>query len=246
MYESWAGKDRTIVVPYGVDSSAIERYCSRVSRHDARADVGLPADARVILVMGTIEQRKAQTRIAQAFAMVAEDHPQWTLIFVGDTQSPYSDALKSFVRTCGLQERCRIMPVDKDAHRWYRSADVLLSASDMESLPRSMIETMYFGTPVLAAAVFGVPELLQDGSTGFLFEPNDLDALVDAISRVLALEPDELAKVGEAGRRHVVDHYDSSAYAAAFADLFEGLLRDPTETPGRILSHGLAATNRQS
>ena len=237
MYAPWAGTDRAIVVPYGVNTNVIVRYCSRVSQADARLDIGVPADARVILVMGTIEPRKAQTRIAQAFAQVADDHPDWMLIFVGDTRSEYSDALQHYLSQAGLHDRCRVMPVDNDAYRWYRAADVLLSASDMESLPRSMLETMCFGTPVLAASVFGVPELLQDGRTGFLFEANDLEAMVGALRRVLALDHDELAAVGDAGRRHVLERYDSARYSSDITALLEGITRDATATPGEILSN---------
>ena len=244
MYAPWAGKERTIVVPYGVDTGVIERYCSRVSRADARAEIGVSRDARVILVMGTIEQRKAQTRIAQAFAWVADDYPDWILIFVGDTPSQYSDALQQYLSDAGLRDRCRVVPVDKDAYRWYRAADVLLSASDLESLPRSMLETMCFGTPVMAAAVFGIPELLDDGTTGFLFEANDLEAMVGAFHRVLKLSPDELAAVGNAGRRHVVATHDSARYAEDLITLFAGIVGDAGRTPREILSGAPASGER--
>jgi glycosyltransferase involved in cell wall biosynthesis len=192
----------------------------------------------MILVMGTVEQRKAQTRIAQAFARIADDHSEWNLFFVGDNRSSYSQVLKDYVRALGLDHRCTVFPVDVDPYRWYRAADVLLSASDVESLPRSMLEAMCFGVPVVSASVFGVPELLRDGETGFLFEPNDLDALVAVLHRVLALDPPELERVGDAGRRHVLEHYDSSGYAGDLLRLCEGLLQSPGATPRELLSKG--------
>jgi glycosyltransferase involved in cell wall biosynthesis len=186
--------------------------------------------------MGTIEQRKAQTRIAQAFARVADDHPEWELVFVGDTKSEYSRTLRRYIRTVGVGDRCRIIPIDSDTYRWYGAADLLLSASDVESLPRSMIEAMCFGVPVLSASVFGVPELVRDGETGFLFGANDLDALVSALRRVLSLEPAELTRVGDAGQRHVVEHYDSSGYAGDLVRLCRGLLESPGASPEDILA----------
>jgi glycosyltransferase involved in cell wall biosynthesis len=135
-----------------------------------------------------------------------------------------------------MTDRCRIVPIDSDTYRWYRAADLLLSASDVESLPRSMLEAMCFGVPVLSASVFGVPELVGDGENGFLFEPNDLDALIAALNRVLVLEPAELTHVGDAGRRHVLGHYDSSGYAEDLLRLCQGLLDSPGASPGDILS----------
>jgi glycosyltransferase involved in cell wall biosynthesis len=236
LYAPWAKPGHSVVVPYGVDTRQILDYAGKVSRDAARADVGIRSESRVILVMGTIEQRKAQTRVAQAFARIADDHPEWRLVFVGDTKSPYSAALKSYVQTLGLGERCTVAPVDRDTYRWYRAADVLLSASDVESLPRSMLEVMCFGVPVVSASVFGVPELVCDGETGFLFEPNDLDALVSALRRVLSLEPSELARVGKAGQSHVLEHHDSSGYARDLLRLCQGLLESPGASPEDILS----------
>jgi glycosyltransferase involved in cell wall biosynthesis len=236
LYADWAKPGHSVVVPYGVDTSEIESYSRRVPRLAARAEVEIRSESRMILVMGTIEQRKAQTRIAQAFARVADDHPEWELVFVGDTKSEYSRTLRRYIRTVGVGDRCRIIPIDSDTYRWYGAADLLLSASDVESLPRSMIEAMCFGVPVLSASVFGVPELVRDGETGFLFGANDLDALVSALRRVLSLEPAELTRVGDAGQRHVVEHYDSSGYAGDLVRLCRGLLESPGASPEDILA----------
>ncbi len=128
----------------------------------------------MILVMGTVEQRKAQARIAQAFARIADDLPEWELVFVGDTNGrTYSQALRRYIRgdgtgrTAAGSPRSTVTPIAGIARPTYS-----LSASDVESLPRSMLEAMCFGVTVVSASVFGIPELMRDGETGFLFEPN--------------------------------------------------------------------------
>ena len=244
LYAAWAGADRSIVVRYGVDTGVINAFCRRVSREQARAETEIPPDSRVILVMGTIEPRKAQTRIAQAFALARKQHPGWMLVFVGDSDTYYSDGLKEYLRNAGLKDRTRVVPVVEDIYPWYRAADLLLSLSDMESLPRSALEAMCFGLPVLSTSVFGLPELLEDGRTGFLFEPNDLSATTAALDRVLALGEAELAAVGEAGRCHVLQHYDSSGYVADFMTLFEGLMLNDGATPQQILMRSRALSSQ--
>jgi glycosyltransferase involved in cell wall biosynthesis len=99
-----------------------------------------------------------------------------------------------------------------------------------------MLEVMAFGVPVVAASVFGVPELIRDGETGFLFEPNDLDALVTTLDRVLSLDASELTRVGESGWRLVLEGYDSSGYADDLLRLCRGLLESPGAAPKDILS----------
>jgi glycosyltransferase involved in cell wall biosynthesis len=236
LYSEWARPGGSVVVPYGVDTSEILNYERLVSRREARAKLGVPSGSRMILVMATIEQRKAQTRIAQAFRNIAADHPDWELFFVGDTNSDYSTTLKQYIKNVGLSDRCTVAPIHDDVYQWYRAADLLLSASDVESLPRSMLEVMCFGVPVVAASVFGVPELVTDAETGFLFEPNDLDALAAGLHRVLSLEPSALARVGAAGRHEVIEHYDSSGYSDDLLRLCEGLLKRPGTNPREILS----------
>ncbi len=236
LYSEWVRPGSSVVVPYGVDTSEILNYERRVSRREARAKLGVRSESRMILVMATIEQRKAQTRIAQAFRSIAADHPDWELVFVGDTNSDYSNTLKQYIRTMELSDCCTVAPIHDDVYQWYRAADLLLSASDVESLPRSMLEAMCFGVPVVASSVFGVPELVTDAETGFLFEPNDLDALVAGLQRVLSLEPSALAQVGAAGRHEVIEHYDSSGYSGDLLRLCEGLLRRPGTNPQGILA----------
>ena len=235
MYEPWSGSQRSIVVPYGIDTGTITEFCGQVSRSDARADVGVPPGSRMILVLGTVEPRKAQSTISQALRSVRSDHRDWIVVFVGGSDSVYCHAVRRYLAETGLEGRARIEPVDADVYRWYRAADVLLSASDMESLPRSMLEAMCFGTPIASTSVFGVPDLLRGDKCGFLFEANDLGAAVNVLDEVLALDDAELRAVGEAGRARVLRLYDSAGYATDLMSLCRGFVRDRGMTPDEIL-----------
>jgi glycosyltransferase involved in cell wall biosynthesis len=235
-YAPAAGPDRTVVVHYGVDLEAIDAYRNAHSKGDARKHLDLTREARVLLVMGTTEPRKAQTVLASAFARVVHDHPDALLVFVGDTGTPYAEALRRLVHGLHIEEQTRLVPVVEDIYEWYRAADVLVCASDIESLPRSVLEAMGFGTPILATSVFGLPELLTDGETGYLFEPLDLGAAIEALRRVLDVDQASLEAVAEAGRRLIVEQYDSAGYAHDVVALLDGLRHDPTATPAEILA----------
>jgi D-inositol-3-phosphate glycosyltransferase len=158
------------------------------------------------------------------------------LIFVGDTGTPYAEALDRFLARSGLGAQARLLPVVEDTYEWYRAADLLVCASDVESLPRSVLEAMAFGVPVLATEVFGLADLIDDAKTGYLFQPLDLNAAVTALRRVLDVEPAELAAVAEAGRNLVRRDYDSSGYAADVLALLHGLRQDPASFPDDILA----------
>jgi glycosyltransferase involved in cell wall biosynthesis len=239
LYASLAGPGRSVVIPYGIDTAAVQAFADSTPRDRVRGRLGISSDRKVALVMGTTDPRKAQTRLAQAFARVAADHPGWDLVFVGDTGTPYADALKSFVSESGLETRVRTVPVIPDIYPWYRAADLLLSASDIESLPRSVLEAMCFGIPVAATSIFGLPELISDGETGFLFEPGDLDALTGVLHRVFSTPPERMATIGAAARRLILGAYDSAGYATDIISLLDRMRRDPGMLPSEHLSDRL-------
>lgn len=241
LYLPWTSPGASVVVPYGVDTDAAERYRASINRSSARNRLGLPEDALVLLMMGTIERRKGQTVLAQAFAEVVKRHPHAYVAFVGDTHSSYANALRRYLANRGLQGRTRIMPVVEDTATWYRASNILVCASDVESLPRSVLDAMSYGTAVLATSVFGIPELITDGETGFLYDHSSLDAAVAALERVLSMDEAEIERVGAAGRALVRRNHHADGYALAIRRLLEDLI---TERPGVAVASLPPATSR--
>jgi D-inositol-3-phosphate glycosyltransferase len=236
LFADAAEVDRTVVIPYGIDTGSVAAFSATNSRNQARRSVGIHPGRKVALVMGTTEPRKAQTRLAQGFDEVAADHPDWDLVFVGDNGSAYAEALRRFIAETGLDERARVIPVVADTYPWYRAADLMVSASEIESLPRSALEAMCFGVPVLATDIFGLPELIDDSVNGFLFAPSDLVALTAAFRRVFSLPSDHLAAIGEEARRLIIGEYDSEGYATDVISLLEHLVHGADGSPAEFLA----------
>jgi glycosyltransferase involved in cell wall biosynthesis len=96
-------------------------------------------------------------------------------------------------------------------------------------MPRSAFEAMALGSPVLATAVYGVPELIDDGVTGWLFPERDVDALAAGMERALSASPQQLAGMAvRASERARADH-DSSGYVAAYSSIFQQLIAQGSE-----------------
>ena len=236
LYAHHGDPSRFITIPYGINIDEIDRFATSTSRAEARAKLGLPRNATVLLCLGTIEPRKAQTVLAQAFQAVASAHPDAVLAFVGARLDPFSAGLEQFAESVGLGDRIRIEPVTEEIYPWYRAADALLCASDVESLPRTVLEAMAFSVPVIATRVFGLPELIEDGITGYLCESRDTAQLVDAIERFLSAPREERTAVGAAGAAVVRRQHDSRGYAEAFHRLLRSLIEDPSRAPTEILA----------
>jgi glycosyltransferase involved in cell wall biosynthesis len=237
LYVDAADPERLVAIPYGIELEDMDRAPDREA---ARRLIGIDPDAQLVLCLGSIEPRKSQAMLATAFARIAERHPRAQLALVGETDAGYCAdyrvALREFVKRAGLGARIRIEPVTADPYSWHAAADVLACASDIESLPRAIVEAMVFGTPVLSTRVFGVPELIDDARTGYLCDVRDAAGLANGLDRVLSAPPAELGEVTAAAAQHARARHDPVAYAATMATLIAGVAASPRALPRELLT----------
>lgn len=221
LYEPDMGPERCVTLPYGVDFASLDAARSQFDRKAARRRRAMPDDVQVVLCVGTIEPRKAQVPLVQAFGLIADRHPRARLVLVGARDDPYTRALEEYVATCSFRSRVEILPVLSNLGPWYGLSDLFVCASDVESLPRSVLESMAWGTPVVAAEVFGLPELIEDDETGWLFPTRDVRAMADAIDRALSASEGERQRIAMAARELVHERHALGTYASACRELFE-------------------------
>ena len=221
LYEPIAGAERCLTVPYGLDLEPIDAARHAFDPATARRAEGIPEEAEVVVCVGTIEPRKAQLMLEQAFNVVAPRHPAAYLVFVGGRDDLDSEYLEEAIEHSRVRERMRLVPVTPDVARWYGIADLLVSASDVESLPKTVLEAMAWETPALATNVFGLPELITDGETGWLCEPRDLGALVDGLERALTSPPEERRRIGQRSRVLVQERHSLPNYAHAISNILQ-------------------------
>jgi glycosyltransferase involved in cell wall biosynthesis len=236
LYEPHGDPRRFVTVRYGVPLAQLDDYRLRANRKALRSAQGFSDRDVVILSVGTFEPRKGQGSLAVAFAEVAHEFPDAVLVMVGDTGIPYAKGVRQLVNRLRLDHRIRLLPVVEDAYAWYLMADAFITVSDVESMPRSVLEAMALGVPIVAVDVFGVGELINDGVTGLLCEPRDTRAIVEGLRRVLSLSPEERAGLGKAGADLVQSQYDSSGYADAYRRLLRGFAQDPERLPRDLLT----------
>ena len=229
LFEPFAADGNMVTIPYGLDVSAIDAARADFDRADARRTAGIPADADLVVCVGTVEPRKAQVSLTQAFEKVAGDHPRAHLAIVGGRGDEETRLLREYIEASPLSERIHLIPVTPDVPAWYGMSDLLVCASDVESLPRTVLEAMAWELPVLATDVFGLPELIEDGETGWLCSPRDVDALADGLGRALASGPDQRREVARRADELVRRRHDLPTYAERIAGLLACVTRDSAD-----------------
>jgi len=181
------------VVANGIDT---DRFTPDGPRSDLIGD-GSP----VVLFVGRLVEGKRPTDAIAAVQRLRERRPGTTLYVCGD--GPLRDDLETTVAERGLEDAVTFLGhADYDAMpAIYRSADLLLTTSRAEGLPRTVLEAFATATPVVSSYLEHTAPVVERG--GETVPIGDIDGYVDAIERVLG----ECARLGDAGRASVVERY---------------------------------------
>jgi D-inositol-3-phosphate glycosyltransferase len=221
LYEGAVPPERCLTVPYGFDFGPIEEARETLDREAERRSLGIPPEAEVVLCLGTVEPRKRQVPLAQAFEMVADEHPDARLAIVGAREDEYTELLEHCIETGRATEQIDLVPVTPDVQRWLCVSDLMVCASDIESLPRTVVEGMAWAMPVLATDVFGLPELIEEGETGWLCETRDVSSLAAGLDRALSSSREDRIAMGRKARELVLRRHSLPAYARRIGELLD-------------------------
>lgn len=205
--------DRSVTIPYGLDLAPIEAVRQGFDRQRTREELGILGEADLAICVGTVEPRKAQVQLARAFDLVAARHPRAHLAFVGADAGESSAALAARISTSPHKERMHLVPHTPAVQRWLGAADLLVCASDVGSLPKSVLEAMAWEKPVLATNVFGLAETIEHGVNGWLCKPGDVGTLAAGLDLVFGSDAEIRRRLGAAARELVLSRHDLGSYA---------------------------------
>lgn len=178
--------------------------------------------SREILYTGVLIPRKGVHCLIGAFARTARDFNGACLVIVGDdANKAYTADLKKLVAEYELRERVRFLPPMPQAElaRRMSRARAFVLPSISEGLGRVVFEAMASGTPVVGSAVGGIPDMVEDGVTGFLVPPGD-EAMLAAKIRWLLERPAEAKVMGERARAAAERLFSTEAYLRGYRNLF--------------------------
>jgi glycosyltransferase involved in cell wall biosynthesis len=216
---------RFAVLRHAIDVTAARAYIRSTDREACREALGIAPDRRVLLCAGTLWPIKGQAGLVAAMQQACIDHPQLECIIVGQHTEPHAGALSRLIDRHGLAPHVRLLSFCGDLRPWWRAVDAAVCPSESETMPASVLEAMAFGLPVLATRVGGIPEVVDDGETGFLCEPNDLGSLVQGLVRLATTESGILRAIGERAAKRIGREYDHAESFRRVADLLRHVAR---------------------
>lgn len=192
--------DKVTVVGNGVDLSKF----TRVDRQEARVRLGIDPDAKVLVSVGGLIDRKGFHRVIPLLAALRRQYPKLVYLIVGGgtTQADMTAKLQRLAVQHGVADAVRFCgsQLPKDLKWFYGAADVFTLATAHEGWANVFLEAMACGLPVVTTRVGGNAEVVCDDSLGTLIEFWDADAFGKALSDALAFSWDREAIVAYAQR----------------------------------------------
>jgi mannosyltransferase len=217
-------KREATVIPHGVDTDC---YAPPPDRAAAFAQTGLPG-RYAIGCFGRVRPQKGSDVFVDAMCRLLPRYPDFTAVMVGaitPEHSGFADDLKRRIEAAGIQSRIVITGEleTEEVRRWYRRLTVYAFTSRNEGFGLTLIEAMSAGAALVASRAGAAELVVQDGVTGILTPPGDVDALVAALEPLMG-DPASAVAMGERGRARVLEKFSLDVEANRIADVYRTLV----------------------
>ena len=179
---------------------------------------------KTILFSGRLSEQKGGRVAIEALAIVARKVPDVFLVVAGK-EDGYPSHMRELAESLGVGDKVKFTGwVDRDAMKTLnKEADVVLVPSIcFDAFPRTVLEAMAVGTPVVGTCYGGAPEAIVDGVTGYVVNPFNIEEMAERLIDLLN-DPEKRNKFGEASRQRIEKHFNLqdvvNKYLSAYEDL---------------------------
>ncbi len=222
------GRRRPRLVPDPVD---LDRFHPEIPRDRIRRELGIAGEESLIGMIGHLTPWKGHEVFLEIARAVAHRMPRSRFVVVGGSiyethgHAGYLETLRQRAAALGLSDRVTFLGIRDDIPELLAGLDVLVHAPIApEPFGRVVAEAMAVARPVVAARCGGIPEVIEDGVTGFLVPSGNVGAFASAVVRLLE-DPALCRRLGGAGRRRAEARFGIEAHAASVLEAYRTVLR---------------------
>ncbi len=209
---------RVVVIENGIVPSPPQDGAETLLR---RRELGISPEIPVAAVIGRFTLQKGHAGFIEAARRVGSRLPAARFVLVGDGE--LGPDIEKMILAAGMQERFLMVGAREDVTDLLPALDVVVLPSLWEGLPYSLLEAMAAARGVVATAVGGMPEVVEDGVNGLLVPPGNPVALAEAVVTLLG-DGERRSKMGARARETAVSRYGIENMMGRLAALYEGAL----------------------
>jgi glycosyltransferase involved in cell wall biosynthesis len=213
--EEGAATDRIYMIRNGVK---IENYSKPTNQAALRDEMGLPKHGWLLGTVGRLTRQKGIDILLHALCLI--NIRDFNLLVIG--MGAEETTLRALARNLGLEARVHFVGYRYDVPVLLQALDLYVHPARFEGMPNALLEAMAAARPVIATAVDGNCELIEDGAHGWLVPPEDPGALATAIERALS-SPGEARRRGAAAQQRVGENFSVDAMVTAWENLLLGV-----------------------
>jgi glycosyltransferase involved in cell wall biosynthesis len=214
---------------YRVIHSGIDPSQYKVSKDRGflvRRKMGLE-EQPTVLVLSNFKKQKSPMTVVEVLEKLVAKVPDVVLLWAGD--GPGRRVVEEALTAKGLLPNARLLGWRTDVADLLAASDVLLLTSIYEGLPRVVLQAMAAEKPVVATAVSGTPEAVENDVNGFLREPGNAEGMAVDLACLL-MDPELAKKMGKAGRKRIVGTFKSDEMLKEIEKIYEsGMTIEPGE-----------------
>jgi glycosyltransferase involved in cell wall biosynthesis len=205
-------------VRYGLDPAQV--VAPPDARAQLRSDLGLAHDTLLVGSVCRLIEQKGLVYGLRGFAQIAARVPNAHYVLAGD--GDLRSVLEAEAHTLGLTDRVHFLGWRSDAYAVFAALDLFLAPSLWEGFGLVFLEAMALNIPIISTRVSAIPEVIVDGTTGWLVPPRDADAIAAALLEALT-QPDTRRTRGDAGRQRLEQRFTVETMVARTLDVYHTL-----------------------
>jgi glycosyltransferase involved in cell wall biosynthesis len=184
-----------------------------------RRELGVGPQALVLLCVARLSREKGHADLLRAFAVMKEMAPELPLRLVLLGEGPERNRIARLCRELQLTEQLVLAGHQTDVNSYYAIANVLVLPSLSEGCPNVLLEAMAAGVPVVATAVGGIPDIVENGQNALLVKARDVRGL--AVATIRVLREQRLLDRLTAGGRQIVGRNTPQRYFESLLTIFD-------------------------
>lgn len=200
------GEGKLVIVHNGLDPKKVR---AKVDAAEIKKRYGIATGSPIVGIVGNIKEWKGQDVVARAVARLRDRWPDLRCFLVGDidVDPSYEEKLRTLVREQGLQDNIVFTGYQSNVADFVNVMDIVIHASVLpEPFGRVLLEGMAMRKPLIGSRGGAVPEIVQEGVTGFMFIPGD-DAELARCMALLLEDKDRARRLGEAGYQRAAQEF---------------------------------------
>ncbi len=207
-------------IPTGVD---LEVFNPDVVKAVSREELGISPDAVIVGTIAILRRKKGHHTLLDTIPSVLKEFPKTVFLFAGD--GPQKENIEKKLSELGIAKNVKLLGLRKDIPEILKTIDLFVLPTLQEALGTSFLEAMAMKKPVIGTNVGGVPEVVNNGITGILVEPEKPAALAGAIIALLK-DKEKMRIMGDEGRRIVEKKYNVDVMATNLFNFYNSLMAE--------------------